>query len=101
MRLSEKEIMVIKNTACKVWGAGVKVHLFGSRTDDNIKGGDIDLLINPGRELSTRDVVLSKANFLSQLYITLGQQKIDIIIETPEKINLSIIKTARETSIIL
>ncbi len=85
MRLSEKEIKVLKTAAQKVWGANVKVRLFGSRTDDTKKGGDIDLLINPGRNLNTRELVLSKANFLSQLFISMGEQKIDVIIESPEK----------------
>lgn len=101
MRLSEKEIKVIKTAAQKVWGANVMVHLFGSRTDDTKKGGDIDLLITPGRNLSTRELVLSKANFLSQLFISLGDQNIDVIIESPEKENLPIIKTALETGIIV
>lgn len=101
MRLSEKEIKVIKTAAQKVWGANVKVRLFGSRTDDTKKGGDIDLLINPGRNLNTRELVLTKAHFLSQLFISMGEQRIDVIIESPEKENLPIIKTARESGIIV
>ena len=44
MRLSRKEIEIILNVAQKIYGTSVKVYLFGSRTDDSKKGGDIDQL---------------------------------------------------------
>jgi len=45
MRLSETEKSAIQETARKHFGEGVKVYLFGSRTNDQGKGGDIDLLL--------------------------------------------------------
>ena len=45
MRLSRKEIEVILNVAQKIYGTSVKVYLFGSRTDDSKKGGDIDQML--------------------------------------------------------
>ena len=45
MRLSRKEIETILKVANEIYGKGVKVYLFGSRTDDNKRGGDIDLLL--------------------------------------------------------
>ncbi len=46
MRLSEKEIKIIKENTKKIFGDS-KIILFGSRVDDNKKGGDIDLYIIP------------------------------------------------------
>ena len=50
MRLSEKQIEVIRNTAFNHFGDDVHVFLFGSRTDPYKKGGDIDLLIRTQKE---------------------------------------------------
>ena len=42
MRLTPAQQHTIKATAAEVFGTEVKVSLFGSRTDDTRKGGDID-----------------------------------------------------------
>ena len=45
MRLSKNVAEQIKKAFNKVFPNG-KIYLFGSRTDDNQKGGDIDLFID-------------------------------------------------------
>ena len=45
MRLSKKEIQVILRVAKEIYGEGVEIYLFGSRINDEKKGGDIDLLV--------------------------------------------------------
>jgi len=47
MRLSVKEINTIKSCAKAFFGAHARVLLFGSRVDDQKRGGDIDLYIIP------------------------------------------------------
>ena len=44
MRLTQGEIDTIVRIAREIYGWGVEVFLFGSRTDDSKRGGDIDLL---------------------------------------------------------
>ena len=44
MRLSIKEINIIKNKVKIIFGDSL-IYLFGSRVDDTKKGGDIDLYI--------------------------------------------------------
>ena len=46
MRLSIKEIDIIKNKVKTIFGDTI-IYLFGSRIDDTKKGGDIDLYIIP------------------------------------------------------
>jgi len=45
MRLTMFEITAIQNNAKNIFGDTVKVYLFGSRVDDDKKGGDIDYIL--------------------------------------------------------
>ena len=75
MRLTDFEANAIKQSACEVFGAKTQVFLFGSRTDDSKKGGDIDLYIKAetGKDLK------HKIKYLLMLEQKMGEQKIDII----------------------
>lgn len=95
MRLSKNEKEIIKRIACQVWGQQTIVSLFGSRTDDTKKGGDIDLYIHSIEERDPKQIMIKKAEFLGKLELLLGEQKIDVLVETPYNHNLPIIKTAQ------
>ena len=88
MRLSKFEIDTINKLAGKHFGNGTTVFLFGSRTDDRKKGGDIDLLIkNNDTQLLT---LISKIRFLADLKAIIGNRKIDVIFDNKvlrQKIN--------------
>ena len=56
MRIAPSEAQVIAETARAVFGQRVAVWLFGSRTDDAKKGGDIDLYV----ELPPQDYTYAK-----------------------------------------
>jgi predicted nucleotidyltransferase len=67
---------------------GAKMYLFGSRTKDNVKGGDIDIALHSNK-LSIRDKVEIKYQFFKEF----GEQKIDIIlIDNPEQPFWNVIK---------
>ena len=61
-----------------------RVYLFGSRTDPDKKGGDIDLLIECGSRPSESLMRLTRALRL-KIYDHIGEQKIDIVWDYPEK----------------
>ncbi len=99
MRLSKSEIDIIKSAARDVWGDKAIVFLYGSRTDDLKKGGDIDLFIKLFNEPDPKEIMLQKSEFLAKLEFLLGEQKIDVIIETRYNRQLPIIKTAQANGI--
>lgn len=74
MRLLQEEHHIIKTTVAHFDDEAL-VYLFGSRVNDDQKGGDIDLLIFSDK-LSQDDA--SKIKYV--LWNHIGEQKIDILI---------------------
>lgn len=97
MRLSDFEIESIKSLASLHFGTNAQVFLFGSRTNNLKRGGDIDLFIrNPnGHPLSVR----TKINFISDLVLKIGEQSIDVVLENRDMKDSAFIKTITQTGI--
>ena len=97
MRLNSDQIEIIRHAAQDAFGPGAEVFLFGSRVDDNKRGGDVDLLVHPdkGDHLLAR-----KIRFLGVLERQMGDRKIDVVIEAPGDIR-PIVQVARETGVLL
>ena len=82
MRLTLHERQVIQQAANDCFGSQTVVRLFGSRTDDTRRGGDIDLLIDTPL---TDPTLIAQAHlrFVAKLYTQLGEQQIDVLIDYP------------------
>ena len=76
MRLGVDQISAIKS-AVKMVDADAEIKLFGSRIDDEKRGGDIDLLIDSSI-MGWREV----AKLRGLLESNLGEQTIDIILKS-------------------
>jgi len=74
VRISEEDIFIIKSTILK-YIQNAKIILFGSRIDDNKKGGDIDLLFLTDKKLT----FAQKSRFKNDFFQRFGEQKIDIV----------------------
>ena len=81
MRLHTSEIEANKHVTRAVFGEKATVSLFGSRVNDQKKGGDIDLFIQTHRRISRAELYRLKILFLVQLKKIIGDQKIDVLIE--------------------
>ena len=76
MRLSKRIIKILQDNITKSFG-DVNIYLFGSRTDDNKKGGDIDLAIDT--TISRQEFKKKKSLFLSLLLKIDFDYQIDIV----------------------
>ena len=78
MRLDSETRREIREAAQRFFGA--EVYLFGSRTDNSRKGGDIDLYIEA--PMSADEVVRARMAMLGHLYGRIGERKIDLVVNT-------------------
>ncbi len=81
MRLTQNYIDKIKQTAQQLMGENTLVWLFGSRIDDSLKGGDIDLLIETDKPILNRAEM--NAKYTALLQQQLGDQRFDILLHDP------------------
>ena len=96
MRLSNQTILILKETIVK-YIKNPKIILFGSRVDDNKKGGDIDILVEAKENITIK----TQIRILAECEIKGINRKIDMIFKTPFNKEQSIFKTAIKEGIIL
>jgi DNA polymerase sigma len=80
MRLSQQEVEAIRNLILHE-DPEADIYLYGSRTQDHLKGGDIDLLV-----LSDRLDFKNKINLLVSIQLKIGEQKIDLSIKAKDSL---------------
>lgn len=76
MRLQKRIIDIIKQSLFDSFG-DVDIYLFGSRVDDDKKGGDIDIAVDT--DISRVEFRRNKAKFISNLIRIGFDLKIDIV----------------------
>ena len=99
IRLSAREIEVIRATARRLFGDRTRIRVFGSRAREDEKGGDIDLLVETDQRLP--NPVASACRLASELQLQLGDQRVDVIIIDPATQEMPIHQVARQTGIML
>ena len=71
MRLTAAEQKIIKREARKYFGRNARVLLFGSRTQDDAHGGDIDLYIET--DMDTPDKIAeAEIGFKTDVQLAIG-----------------------------
>ncbi len=77
MRLTKQQTHIITQTVTRLIGIDAAVYVFGSRLNDQTKGGDIDLLIESDTPLS----LIHRAQIKMELESQLGLP-VDIVAKT-------------------
>ena len=79
MRLSAEQVGAIKAAARTAFGDDVVVRLFGSRVDDDRRGGDIDLYVQTSPEKADVD---HEVRFRALIWKALDEEQIDVVVAT-------------------
>ena len=99
MRLSQADRDLIKTTVADRLGSKASVRLFGSRTDESRRGGDIDLFIE------TPEAVEGRLGLECALAVELERafdgRRVDVVIAAPNLPKRPIDAIARSTGIML
>jgi predicted nucleotidyltransferase len=93
MRLSERQRDAIRRATADVAGANARVLLFGSRTQDALRGGDIDLLVELAQPVLDRWALGNRLG--ARIERQLGLQKIDILVADPATPDSPVLAAAR------
>lgn len=88
MRLSTSQIEGII-TAIKPYlqNHTAELRLYGSRLHDELKGGDIDLLLLVEREEQVSSLLMEKFRILSSIKKEIGDQKVDLLIASKDNLH--------------
>lgn len=77
MRLSAEQADAIKAAALDAFGPSAIVRLFGSRTHEDARGGDIDLHVEAAPEVAD---LVHEARFRSLLWQRLDEEHVDVAV---------------------
>ncbi|MDD2720621.1 MAG: nucleotidyltransferase domain-containing protein [Gallionella sp.] len=99
MRLTSDQTQITKSTVNRVLGAENRVWLFGSRVDDDLRGGDIDLLVETDATFPNRAKVL--CTLYGALILALGDRKLDVLLKDGRTADAPIFGIARRTGVML
>jgi predicted nucleotidyltransferase len=93
MRLTAVEADIIREEIRRA-DAQAEIYLFGSRTDDSARGGDIDLLVISDR-LGFRDLLRLRARILDRI----GWQQLDLVVRRKAEAGEPLAALAQATGI--
>jgi len=99
MRLTPSQEQIIKSTVDRVLDVESRVWLFGSRVDDHLRGGDIDLLIETEAAFPNRAKML--CSLYGALIYALGDRKLDVLLKDARTRDAPVFQIAKRTGVIL
>ena len=88
MRLTPLQVTAIRRSVCELAGANTQVWLFGSRTDDAGRGGDVDLLLEFDHAVD--QPALLAAQIATRISRGLLGRKVDVLLKAPNLLQLPI-----------
>ena len=99
MRLTQSQIDMIRSTAHQLLGDRVRVTLFGSRVNDALKGGDVDLMVEVPEAVA--EPALLSAWIASRVSRAMHGRKVDVVLKAPNLLLQPIHEIAQRSGVIL
>lgn len=99
VRLDARSIDLIRQVVCTEAGSDTRVRLFGSRVDEQAKGGDVDLLLEMTQ--APPNAARLAAAVAGRVSRALHGRRVDVLIDAPGLRRLPIHEVARRQGVLL
>ena len=99
MRLSSEQISTIRKLTSQIAGASARVWLFGSRVRDDLRGGDVDLLIALDSEVL--EPAQLSARLAARVSRSMSGRRVDVLVRAPNLMYLPIHDVALAEGVLL
>jgi len=97
MRITDYQAKRVKEIVTEKLGSAARVWLFGSRVDDNARGGDIDLMISVPYAVDSAAAVTESV--IVPIIRLFEGRKTDLVLEAPNLKSLPIHEIAKNQGI--
>jgi len=103
MRLTDKQCQAIRQASNEIFGENTVVIVFGSRIDDSLKGGDIDLLVELPSAIEKPAWLAAKlsAKLSAKVSRLMAGRHVDVLLSAPNLAQLPIHQQAKLTGVTL
>lgn len=99
MRLSPQQISTIRSLTSQIAGASARVWLFGSRVRDDLRGGDVDLLVELDGEVL--EPAQLSARLAARVSLSMSGRRVDVLVRAPNLMHLPIHDVALAEGVLL
>ncbi|MCX7085688.1 MAG: nucleotidyltransferase domain-containing protein [Methylococcales bacterium] len=99
MRLTDGQIETIRTVSKQIAGADAKIRLFGSRLNDELQGGDLDLMLEVSEPVE--NPALLSAQMAAKISRIMYGRKVDVILYAPNLMRLPIHDIALKEGVLL
>jgi len=99
MRLTEEQRQIIRRLAAEIAGEQARVRVFGSRLDDDARGGDLDLMLELPDPVD--NPALMAASLSARVSRAMHGRKVDVLLCAPNLMRLPIHDVAFQEGILL
>ena len=99
MRLTDGQIETIRKVSKQIAGADAKIRLFGSRLNDELQGGDLDLMLEVSEPVE--NPALLSAQMAAKISRIMYGRKVDVILYAPNLMRLPIHDIALKEGVLL
>jgi predicted nucleotidyltransferase len=88
MRLTNNQILAIRQSIAQVAGDQSRVRVFGSRLDDTAHGGDLDLMVELMKPVDNPALLAARVSV--QVSRAMSGRKVDVLLSAPNLMRLPI-----------
>ncbi|MEI6334515.1 MAG: nucleotidyltransferase domain-containing protein [Methylococcaceae bacterium] len=99
MRLRPQDVIALRAAIYEVAPDAKAIRLFGSRLDDNARGGDVDLMVDFENPVDNPAVL--SARLAVRASRAISNRKVDILLRTPNLMSCAIHQIALDEGVVL